>query len=208
MSADDFFSRWAKKNQQAHEARADQPAAAPEPEPDPWEGRTPTQEDLDKLSPQDNISAFMKQGVDENVKRSALKKLFSDPHFNIMDGLDIYIDDYSKPDPIPPEMMAMLQHAKGLLEPEGLKEQPVMAMRGKPELANGDRSLDDASAESAAGQDESAPAQPGDPSQPDLQNPQARATEQEEQQDPAPAAPGAAANDTSGTNPERETPKP
>jgi hypothetical protein len=31
--------------------------------------------------------------------------MFSDPHFNIMDGLDIYIDDYSKPDPIPLEML-------------------------------------------------------------------------------------------------------
>ena len=31
--------------------------------------------------------------------------MFSDPHFNIMDGLDIYIGDYSKPDPIPLEML-------------------------------------------------------------------------------------------------------
>jgi hypothetical protein len=31
--------------------------------------------------------------------------MFSDPHFNVMDGLDIYIDDYSKPDPIPMEML-------------------------------------------------------------------------------------------------------
>ena len=30
-----------------------------------------------------------------------MKKLFSDPHFNVMDGLDTYIDDYGKPDPIP-----------------------------------------------------------------------------------------------------------
>ena len=31
-----------------------------------------------------------------------MKKLFTDPHFNVMDGLDTYIDDYRKPDPIPP----------------------------------------------------------------------------------------------------------
>ena len=30
-----------------------------------------------------------------------MKKLFSDPHFNVMDGLDTYIDDYGKPDPLP-----------------------------------------------------------------------------------------------------------
>jgi hypothetical protein len=34
-----------------------------------------------------------------------MKKMFSDPHFNVMDGLDIYIDDYTKPDPIPMEML-------------------------------------------------------------------------------------------------------
>ena len=31
--------------------------------------------------------------------------MFTDPHFNIMDGLDIYIGDYSKPDPLPPGML-------------------------------------------------------------------------------------------------------
>ena len=29
------------------------------------------------------------------------KTLFQDPHYNVMDGLDTYIDDYSKPDPLP-----------------------------------------------------------------------------------------------------------
>ena len=31
-----------------------------------------------------------------------------------MDGLDIYIDDYSKPDPIPPEMLRRLVQSKML----------------------------------------------------------------------------------------------
>jgi hypothetical protein len=31
------------------------------------------------------------------VKNAAMKKLFADPHFNVMDRLDIYIDDYSSP---------------------------------------------------------------------------------------------------------------
>jgi hypothetical protein len=43
-----------------------------------------------------------------------MKKLFSDPHFNVMDGLDVYIDDYGKPDPIPPEMLRSLASAKFL----------------------------------------------------------------------------------------------
>jgi hypothetical protein len=32
-----------------------------------------------------------------------------------MDGLDIYIDDYSIADPIPPEMLAQMNQARGLL---------------------------------------------------------------------------------------------
>jgi len=64
-----------------------------------------TLDDVAKLNHQDDFSVFMQSGVDPDVKRAAMKKLFSDPRYNIMDGLDIYIDDYSKPDPIPPEML-------------------------------------------------------------------------------------------------------
>jgi hypothetical protein len=48
------------------------------------------------------------------VKNAAMKKLFADPHFNVMDGLDVYIDDYSKSDPIPPEMLKQLTSARFL----------------------------------------------------------------------------------------------
>jgi hypothetical protein len=60
-------------------------------------------EKIDRFAP--DFSAFMKPDVDPVVQQAAMKKMFSDPHFNIMDGLDIYIDDYSKPDPIPLEML-------------------------------------------------------------------------------------------------------
>ncbi|MGV0963028.1 MAG: DUF3306 domain-containing protein [Polynucleobacter sp.] len=60
-------------------------------------------EKIDRFTP--DFSAFMKPDVDPAVQQAAMKKMFSDPHFNVMDGLDIYIDDYSKPDPIPLEML-------------------------------------------------------------------------------------------------------
>ena len=66
----------------------------------------PTLEDVAKIDRFDpDFSAFMKPDVDPAVQQAALKKMFTDPHFNIMDGLDIYIDDYSKPDPLPPGML-------------------------------------------------------------------------------------------------------
>ncbi|WP_345793174.1 DUF3306 domain-containing protein [Thauera sp. JM12B12] len=82
------------------------PSASPEAQLPPIEG----------LSLSSDFTAFLKEEVSEALRRKALQKLFSDPHFNRMDGLDIYIDDYSQPDPIPPEMMAKLQHAREWLQ--------------------------------------------------------------------------------------------
>jgi hypothetical protein len=42
-----------------------------------------------------------------------MKKLFSDPHFNVMDGLDSYIADYGKPDPIPLSMLRLMNQSAG-----------------------------------------------------------------------------------------------
>jgi hypothetical protein len=70
---------------------------------------------LEGLSFESDFRVFMRAKVDEGIRRAALKKLFSDPRFNIMDGLDVYIDDYSKEEPIPPGMLAQLQHARTTL---------------------------------------------------------------------------------------------
>ena len=41
-----------------------------------------------------------------------MKKLFTDPHFNVMDGLDIYIGDYTQADPLPPGMLEKMVGAE------------------------------------------------------------------------------------------------
>lgn len=71
---------------------------------------------VESLSLSSDFSAFLKEEVSEALRRKALQKLFSDPHFNRMDGLDIYIDDYSQPDPIPPDVLARLKHAREWLQ--------------------------------------------------------------------------------------------
>jgi len=74
---------------------------------------------LDSLTFESDFKAFMHAKIEEGVKRAALKKLFSDPRFNVMDGLDTYIDDYTKSDTIPAEMLARLERARQkLLEQE------------------------------------------------------------------------------------------
>ncbi len=57
---------------------------------------------------------FMRPGIDPATRTAALKKLFGDPHFNTMDGLDVYIDDYSIADPIPTAMLRALGAARTL----------------------------------------------------------------------------------------------
>src|SRR5207244_2210499 len=71
----------------------------------------PTMDDAAQLPPGADIRRFLAPQVDEDVKRAAFKKLFADPHFNAMDGLDTYIDDYGKPDPIPASMLRQLAQA-------------------------------------------------------------------------------------------------
>jgi hypothetical protein len=56
----------------------------------------------------------MARKVEPEVRNAAMKKLFADPHFNVMDGLDTYIDDYSKPDPLPLAMLRQMASAKFL----------------------------------------------------------------------------------------------
>jgi hypothetical protein len=86
---------------------ADQPVT-------PEQATIPTLEDVLKLTKDSDFSAYVQSGIDPNVQQAALNKLFSDPHFNIMDGLDIYIGDYNTPDPMPLEMLKQLNQSKML----------------------------------------------------------------------------------------------
>jgi hypothetical protein len=71
----------------------------------PTQSIGPTLDDVAKLTKDSDFSTFVSADVGDDVHHAAMKKLFSDPHYNIMDGLDIYIDDYSKEDPLPAGML-------------------------------------------------------------------------------------------------------
>ena len=142
MAEDGFFSRWSRRKAQV--ARGEQPVepappAAPQVPVPPVaaastqpvaEAQTqaeakpaeppPTLEDVAQLGRESDYSRFVARDVAPDVKNAALRKLFSDPHFNVMDGLDIYIDDYNKPDPLPAGMLRQLAQSKmlGLFDDE------------------------------------------------------------------------------------------
>jgi hypothetical protein len=115
-----FFDRWSRRKQQVREGEVPppEPVAAvpvepaalvetPGPRPDlppEGEGEMPpplTLADAKALTIDSDFKPFVAKNVAPEVKNAAFKKLFADPHFNVMDGLDTYIDDYNKPDPLP-----------------------------------------------------------------------------------------------------------
>lgn len=108
---EEFLSRWSRRKQQAREEQAAPPVAV-----------TPaTQEAVPELPPVEGLNmesdfrGFLHPQVDESLRRAALSKLFHEPHFNVMDGLDTYIDDYSISEPIPDAMLKQLKHAQDII---------------------------------------------------------------------------------------------
>ena len=113
-----FLSRWSRRKL---ETQKDAPAGAAQsaelPAAEPAAPSAPATQatapgTAEDISPE--YREFFDPRVEEKLRRTALKRLFGDPHFNVMDGLDTYIDDYSKPDPIPEAMLRQLNQAKDL----------------------------------------------------------------------------------------------
>ena len=142
-----FFSRWSRRKVEVREGApvsvsAPEPQALPAPvtlgpspavverkQPAPSAlpaPPAPTLADVDALTTQSDYTRFVARDVAPEVKQAALKKLFTDPHFNLMDGLDIYIDDYGKPDPLPPGMLRQMMQSQllGLFDHEKKVEVP------------------------------------------------------------------------------------
>ena len=117
---------------------AAQPAAAARP--------LPTLQDVQALTPESDFSSFVTRGVAPEVRNAAMKKLFSDPHFNVMDGLDVYIDDYTQPTPLPLSTLRQLASAKvlGLVQEDAPQERASAAKASQgagviePQQAAGD----------------------------------------------------------------------
>ena len=157
-----FLSRWSRRKAEAKDAaqegvvEAQQPPSksstgavtgakvpeTPHPEPTlPDESEHPQAlPSIDTLTHEADFSPFMAKDVDPGLRNLAMKKLFADPHYQFgqMDKLDIYIDDYSRPDPIPLEMLRQMNQAKSLfLFDDDAKDapQPADAPAGQAEGA-------------------------------------------------------------------------
>jgi len=125
MSEDGFLARWSRRKREAAAARTED-EASPRPAATPagavasgspasvGPAAPPALPPVDSLTGESDFTPFMAKEVDPELKRSALKTLFRDERFNVMDGLDVYIDDYTKPAPIPPEWYGRMAQLAGL----------------------------------------------------------------------------------------------
>ena len=133
--ADGFLGRWSRRKQDVREGKpveeppapvAQAPAApppvAPLPDPAPVVEAPPlpSLSDAQALTPASDFGPFVDRAVAPEVRNLAMKKLFADPHFNVMDGLDIYVGDYTQPDPLPEGMLRKMAsaHAMGFFDHE------------------------------------------------------------------------------------------
>ena len=122
-------------------------------------------DDAHALTTDSDFRPFVARDVAPAVRNAAMKKLFSDPHFNVMDRLDTYIDDYSQPDPIPQAMLRQLASGKFL----GLfREEEEQEAKAAQEAATrlGREGANDPAGETVA-QSAAAPAVPEAPSDDD-----------------------------------------
>jgi hypothetical protein len=149
-NAGGFFSRWSQRKQAVKlglaeednkpdtgpgttQAPAQNPHLVASVKPEAADNATespklPTLSDVAQLTPESDFSSFMSQGVAPEVRNAAMKKLFTDPHYNVMDGLDIYIGDYNTPDPLPSGMLAKMVGAQFL----GLVKAPEDVAQSSP----------------------------------------------------------------------------
>jgi hypothetical protein len=80
---------------------------------------------VESLTPESDFTPFMKPEVDPALRRQAFKKLMEDPRYNVMDGLDVYIDDYSKADPLPEGWLEKMSQVRylGIFKEPGVEEE-------------------------------------------------------------------------------------
>ena len=119
-----FLSRWSRLKREVPIEKTEEPAPALPP--------------VESLTPESEFSGFMHPKVKEELRRLALKKLFSDPHFNLPDPFEAYSGDWTGGEPMTPEFLATLNQARTVLFSEQEKEQqekPAQTPEAKAEGA-------------------------------------------------------------------------
>jgi len=115
-----FLSRWSRRKQAI--ARGETPpeppapvvAVAPSADAPP---EAPLPDPL-TLGMADDFSAFLRDKVPPALKHKAMQHLFSHPHFNELDMMDVYMEDFNLVPNLDTASMDLVKHAKAVLSPD------------------------------------------------------------------------------------------
>jgi Protein of unknown function (DUF3306) len=99
-----FLARWSRLKREAPAEKKEVAPAVP-----------PAVPPVESLTPESDFAAFMNPKVKEELRRLALKKLFSDPHFNVPDPFEPYSRDWNDVEALTPELLATLNQARSVL---------------------------------------------------------------------------------------------
>jgi len=120
---ENFLGRWSRLKREQ-----------PSPEKKEIQEKPPELPPVDKLTPESEFSGFMHPKVEDALRRVALRKLFSDPHFNTPDPFEPFSGDWTVGETIPDEMMAKLNQARTLLFSQEEKARALAADEAEAEV--------------------------------------------------------------------------
>jgi|SRR5436190_6490798 len=135
MQADEkeaFLSRWSRLKREERK-----------PVEEPAETAAPALPSVEGLTPESDFAGFMHPKVTDELRRVALKKLFSDPHFNLPDPFEAYSGDFTGGEPITPEFLATLNQARTVLFTEAEKKPDAQVAEAPEQKADAEPRQDE-----------------------------------------------------------------
>lgn len=142
-----FLDRWSRlKTEPPREQREEKPVAVQEAKQEPAVPLQP----IEELRPDSDFKPFMNPDVDPGMRRSALKRLFADAHYNVPDPFEAYSEDYTRSDPIPEKMLKAINRVRDV------------AVKGEEKVAEQERLAEQAQAQAERAEKAEARAQEPD----------------------------------------------
>ena len=130
-----FLERWSRLKKKDREAAREQAAPAPA-APLAKAEEAPPLPKIEELTPESDFRPFMSASIDAGTRREALKKLFTDAHFNVPDPFEPFSDDLTQSETISPELLKTLNQARKHLFDEHEKTAVVDGEKSGPPAAD------------------------------------------------------------------------
>lgn len=116
-TSESFLGRWSRRKRDNEEDRESvaltrdpEAASAVLPAEEPPSLTDADMPAVESLADDDDFSGFLSAGVSDALRRSALRRLFRSPKFNVTDGLDDYAEDFANFAPLGDIVTADMKH--------------------------------------------------------------------------------------------------